>query len=107
MEVFYQVSHPFQADVVAYIRKVGFVFVRERLVCVFSFLNFFKQDLLILFRHFRGFHISVKQDSADSFCSDSKIITRMKYQQLGLKVALQLLTKILVLLFFMQCLQES
>lgn len=45
MEFFYQVSHAFQAHVVAYIRKVGFVFVRERLVWVFSFLKFFKQDL--------------------------------------------------------------
>lgn len=50
MEFLYQVSHPFQADVVAYVRKVGFVFVRERLVyywsIFFTFLNRISQIFL-------------------------------------------------------------
>lgn len=68
MEFFYQVFHPFQADVVAYVRKVGFVFVSERSVWVFSSFSFFKQDLSILFKHLGGLPISLKQCNADLFC---------------------------------------
>lgn len=48
MEFFYQVSHPFQADVVANVRKVGFIFVRQRLVyfLILTFLNRISQFFL-------------------------------------------------------------